>query len=262
MITRKRVKFGIDVLDEMVGGGLLKGRVYLLSGDPGSGKTLLVFRYLMEGLINGENCLYISIDRFPSPVLNSIMLSFGWNLSDLHVMDAVPFHRLYTSTPSIHDITAKGVIVSASQLDDKSVVRGELTVESIIIKLSSQLQNVKYSRIALDSLTTFKKFGVGDEKEKIAIQKLFRFLADTEATTIVTVGNPKELDIRAEMILCAGHIHLHKKNIMEEGINKTERYIRVLKMRGSPFDPYPHRFIITRYGVTVEREKLPIEVLS
>lgn len=261
MISRKRVKFGIDVLDEMLGGGLLKGRVYLLSGDPGAGKTLLVFRYLMEGLINGENCLYISVDRFPSSVLNSIMLNFGWNLSELHVMDAVPFHRLYTSTPSIHDITAKGAIMSASQIDEKSVMRGELTVESIIIKLSNQIQNVKYSRIVLDSLTTFKKFGMGDEKERLAIQKLFRFLADIGATSILTVGNPEKLDLRAEIILCSGHIHIYKKDTLENNVTKTERYIQIKKMRGSSFDPYPHRYIITRYGVTVDRERLPIEII-
>jgi len=263
MLGRKRrVKFGIDALDEMLGGGLLKGRVYILSGDTGAGKTLLAFRYLMEGMISEEDCLYIAVDKFPSAILNYIMLNFGWNMSNLHVMDAVPSHRLYTTAPSVHDITAKGAIVSASQIDEKSVERGELTVESIIIKISRQLQNVKYSRIVMDSLTTFKKFGTGDENERQAVQKLFRFLADTGATSIITVGNPYQMDLRAERVLASGHIHIHKKQVVERGIPRTERYIQVLKMRGSSYDPYPHRYLITKYGVTVEREKMPFEILT
>ncbi len=241
-----RVKFGITGLDKMLGGGLVDGKVYLLAGDTGSGKTLLSLRFLLEGLNNGENCLYIAVDKPPSLTLQSAMLGFGWNLSTLHIMDAVPSEALYSTTPSIRDITAKGEITKAHEKKN-NVEKGELSVEGLSIKLLEHMKNVRYHRIVLDSLSIFKKFAVDEDKEKPGIHKLFNFLKQTGATTIIT--SSRDVDLRAEYILSSGVIEIEKKR----GSAGFERYIRIVKMRGIDHDKKQKRMYITEDGIFVLR---------
>ncbi|MEM4649025.1 MAG: ATPase domain-containing protein, partial [Nitrososphaerota archaeon] len=75
----ERVSTGIPKLDQMLGGGLLKGKTYLVTGETGVGKTILSLQFLLEGLRNGENCIYISLDERIEGVLRGA-LSLGWNM--------------------------------------------------------------------------------------------------------------------------------------------------------------------------------------
>ncbi len=241
-----RVKFGVAGLDKMLEGGLIKGNIYLLMGATGTGKTILSARYLLEGLNNGEKCLYISVDKHPSIVLQRIMLGFGWNLSRLRVMDAVPVESLYSTSPSIKDITAKGEIRAAYEDAQKSK-GGGLSVEALIIKVNNELKRGKIDRVVLDSLTVFKNFAVEESRSFLSIHRLFTFFQNIGATTIITASD--EMDLRGEILLSSGVIKLEKK----PSNSGEERYVRILKMRGSGYDPRAKRMYITEDGVFVLR---------
>ena len=93
-----RVSTGIPKLDKMLGGGLLRGRTYLITGETGVGKTILSLQFLLEGLRNGERCIYVSLDERIDGVLRGA-LSLGWNFWD-YVDQGLffPFEfRLFTS---------------------------------------------------------------------------------------------------------------------------------------------------------------------
>ena len=93
-----RVSTGIPILDKMLGGGLLRGRTYLITGETGVGKTILSLQFLLEGLRNGERCIYVSLDERIDGVLKGA-LSLGWNFWD-YVDQGLffPFEfRLFTS---------------------------------------------------------------------------------------------------------------------------------------------------------------------
>ena len=241
-----RAKFGIPGLDKMINGGLAKGKIYMLVGDTGSGKTILSLRFLLEGLNRGENCLYIAVDKPPSMVLQRAMLGFGWNLSSLRVMDAVPTAMLYSTAPSIRDITAKGEIKMADESKRKTE-QGELSVEGLSIKLFEQMRTTRFHRIVIDSLSMFKKFAVEEDKEMLGIHKLFNILHQLGATTIITSSN--KVDLRAEYLLSSGVIEIQKR----EGSMGFERYIKVVKMRGSDYDRREKRMYITEDGIFVLR---------
>ncbi len=241
-----KVKFGVTGLDKMLNGGLIDSRVYLLVGNTGAGKTLLALRFLLEGLMNDENCLYIAVDKPPSLTLQAAMLGFGWNLSQLQIMDAVPSEALYSTTPSIRDITAKGEITSA-QGNKKKVEKGELSVEGLSIKLLDHMKSIRYQRIVLDSLSIFKKFAVEEDKALMGVHKLFNFLAQTKATTLIT--SSRNVDLRAEYLLSSGVIEIEKKL----GTNGFERYIQITKMRGTDYDTKQKRMYITEDGIFVLR---------
>ncbi len=241
-----RAKFGVMGLDKMLNGGLLEGRVYLLVGDTGAGKTLLSLRFLLEGLMNDENCLYIAVDKPPSLTLQAAMLGFGWNLSQLRIMDAVPSETLYSTTPSIRDITAKGEITRA-QDGKKKMETGELSVEGLSIKLLENMKSTRYQRIVLDSISIFKMFAVEEDKALMGVHKLFNFLRQTRATTIITSSTKG--DLRAEYLLSSGVIEI-KKEMTSKGF---ERYIRITKMRGTDYDARKKRMYITEDGIFVLR---------
>ncbi len=58
----EKVTSGIEGFDKLISGGFPKSRAYLVSGEPGTGKTIFTLQYLLQGLKNGEKCVYIYID--------------------------------------------------------------------------------------------------------------------------------------------------------------------------------------------------------
>lgn len=56
-----RIPSGVPGLDELIGGGFLPGRVYVVTGPPGSGKTTLGMQFLAEGAKNDEKGLFIAL---------------------------------------------------------------------------------------------------------------------------------------------------------------------------------------------------------
>lgn len=78
MIQTERVPTGIKGLDALIEGGLPKGRSILITGEPGTGKTIFALQFLAEGLGRGEKCIYVSADESPMDVLEQAA-SMGWD---------------------------------------------------------------------------------------------------------------------------------------------------------------------------------------
>ena len=79
MIQTERVPTGIEGLDQTIEGGLPKGRSILVTGEPGTGKTIFALQFLFEGLKRGEKCMYVTADEAPMDVLEQAA-SLGWDL--------------------------------------------------------------------------------------------------------------------------------------------------------------------------------------
>ncbi len=77
---------GISGLDEVLGGGLPKDRMYLVEGDPGVGKTTLALQFLRHGVEHGEVGLYITLSETKEE-LNAVAASHGWDLSGFHIFE-------------------------------------------------------------------------------------------------------------------------------------------------------------------------------
>src|SRR5690348_16089760 len=69
---------GVPGLDEILAGGLMRGRLYLVEGSPGTGKTTLASQFLMEGTKQGETVLYITLSE-TAEELRAGAASHGWD---------------------------------------------------------------------------------------------------------------------------------------------------------------------------------------
>jgi circadian clock protein KaiC len=80
----QRVSSGVDGLDEILQGGLTPDRIYLLEGNPGTGKTTLALSFMLQGAKLGEKCLYITLSE-TAEELRAIARSHGWSLDHFEI---------------------------------------------------------------------------------------------------------------------------------------------------------------------------------
>src|SRR5438874_5438664 len=80
------VDTGIEGFDVILRGGLLQNRLYVVEGDPGSGKTTLSLQYLLAGARRGESVLYIALSE-TAEELRTIGEEHGWSLEGLDIFE-------------------------------------------------------------------------------------------------------------------------------------------------------------------------------
>src|SRR5687768_6270252 len=83
------ISAGVPGLDHVFGGGLKPGRLYLVEGTPGAGKTTLALQFLLEGARRGETVLYVTLSE-SAEELRAVSESHGWNLRDVHIRELLP----------------------------------------------------------------------------------------------------------------------------------------------------------------------------
>ena len=84
-----RVSSGVSGLDEILHGGLTPDRIYLLEGNPGTGKTTLALGFMLQGAKLGEKCLYITLSE-TAEELRAIARSHGWSLDQIEIFELTP----------------------------------------------------------------------------------------------------------------------------------------------------------------------------
>ena len=93
-VRTKKAKTGVPGLDDVLSGGLASGHVFLLEGEPGTGKTTIALRFLLEGAEAGEKCLYITLSETEQE-LREGAASHGWTIGeDINVFELVPAESL------------------------------------------------------------------------------------------------------------------------------------------------------------------------
>ena len=238
----------------MLGGGLLPGRPYVISGPTGSGKSILGAQFLLDGLRRGEPCLLVTMDEPPSEV-KSNMGQFGWNLDRLKILDATPDVRAHKRVRSVIDV---GTALDVRDMEDVNGLRQSSVIHALEVSVHSVQKMIKqeyanrlerakesYKRIVVDSLTALKMFSMQGEDSRILIQSFMRFLSELEATTLIVSERLHRGTIETEFFLSRGEIRLHKSL---DG-NVIRRAISVEKFRGSRFDDHIRPLAITKTGL-------------
>ncbi|HEV8595610.1 MAG TPA: ATPase domain-containing protein [Thermoplasmata archaeon] len=252
----ERVSSGVEGLDNMLRGGYIPGRPYIITGPSGSGKSILGTQFLLDGLRHGEQCMLVALDEPPSEI-KSNMATFGWNLDQLTTLDA---------TPDIKSHKKKNVIDVGTTLDVRGMdqvkdVRKSMQIRTMEVTIHSVQKMIKqsardlreritgghYSRVVIDSMTALKRFSLKGEDARVLVQSFLRFLSELNATTVI-ISNPMDpTTLETEFLLARGELLVHK---WIDG-NAVRRAISVEWFRGSGFDDRLRPMTIGRQGVTV-----------
>lgn len=246
-----KIRTGVPGLDKMLHGGLVPGRPYIVSGPPGSGKTILSVQFLREGLEGGERCLFVALEEPPNE-LRANMRPFKWNLDDLEVLDANSDIRRFEPTP-ILEISTETEPIRFRDLDDRirktpDFESHEVTVHSLQQLLKNLLLKRAYQRVVIDSMTALRYFCMREFEETLTTQSFMRFLAESKVTSLLTVELPEEGEVPPEAFLARGEFRLHKLRD-ETGIR---RFVSIEKYKGSSHEDYVYSFDITNNGLAVQ----------
>jgi KaiC/GvpD/RAD55 family RecA-like ATPase len=250
-IADTRVPTGIPGLDRMLGGGLIAGRPYLVTGGTGSGKTLLGLTFLLEGMRRGEEVLLVAVDEPPNEIVENVR-SLGWDLSAVKTLDANPGLRGIKRNMAVQEIRAMNDLKSMRDMSGdakRSSESEDIAIQGIQLKLRQQMADVPFRRVLVDSITSIRRFAVKSsvdpQAERTEIQSLLRFLSEAGVTTLITATPSDPGLLTPEEVLTRGEILLTRKWVGDRSI----RQIKIVRMRGCAHDPERRPFVITSHGI-------------
>jgi len=250
-LADNRVPTGIPGLDRMLGGGLIAGRPYLVTGGTGSGKTLLGITFLLEGIRRGEEVLLVAVDEPPNEIVENVR-SLAWDLAAIKTLDANPGTRGIKRNMAVQEIRAMNDLKSMRDMsaDGKRGSDSEdIAIQGIQLKLRQQMSEIPFRRVLVDSITSIRRFAVKSsvdpQAERTEIQSLLRFLSEAGVTTLITATPSDPGVLTPEEVLTRGEILLTRKWVGDRSV----RQIKIVRMRGCAHDPERRPFVITSQGI-------------
>lgn len=228
----RRVSTGIPGLDEVLLGGFLPSRTYLVVGAPGTGKTILALQWLREGAKHGERSLYITLAEPISEIMKNAA-GFNWDLRGIETVDLSPQviagqesfqeYRVFPPSEVEEPLLWDRIWQAVTEHNPQRLVLDPVT---ILKDLSPDLYQFRrnllrlVSRLNAQGLTTILVAEPGD----VAEEKTLALVVDGVLRLTRTVGPSRLVDLRA---------------------------VEVEKFRGSDYLPGLHPLRITAQGIEV-----------
>ncbi|ACV46383.1 MULTISPECIES: RAD55 family ATPase [Halomicrobium] len=230
-------KTGIDGLDAILNGGIVTNSTTLVSGNPGAGKSILGLQYIYNG-----------VEQFDE---KGIYLSFEENESDLReAAESIGFDKW-------PEFVESGDI----KVYDKQVLLRENDFSSSLELLLDDLEDDKYDRLVLDSLTMFELFFEDETEKRTYLLKFTDILNNNGLTSLLTNEQGAvfpDTDIGLENYLTDGNIYLIQTPT-DTGVN---RYVWVAKMRKQDIETDIYPMEISWGGIKVHENASAFSMMS
>src|SRR5688572_20050965 len=162
-----RVKTGIEGLDDILAGGFVGSRLYLIEGMPGAGKTTLAFQFLMEGARRGEPILYVTLSETEDEV-RAMAASHGWSLDGIAIREML-------ATESVMEPEEQYTVFHPSEIELFE------TTKKILI----DVERTKPTRIVFDSLSELRLLAGNALRYRRQILALKHFFAGRHCTVLM-----------------------------------------------------------------------------
>jgi circadian clock protein KaiC len=229
-VTKAFVSTGIPGLDNILGGGLTKERLYLLEGDPGAGKTTMALQFLIEGARAGETVLYITLAENDIE-LRAVADAHGFSMDGVHVHEVIP-------EESLLDPSEQYTVLHPSEVE-----LGE--TNGLIL---SMIERLNPSRVVLDSLSELQLLSGSALRYRRHVLALKQYFAKRACTALLLDDKTAVRGDQQVRSIAHGVISLQHTD-SEYGAER--RIVRVLKYRGIAFRRGPHDYAIVTGGIVV-----------
>lgn len=230
LVNWQYLSTGIPGLDDVLGGGLRAHRVYLVEGEPGTGKTATGLQFLMEGARRGERVLYITLAESAAE-LRSIADSHGWDLSGI----------------AIHEvITPDDALLGGDQFT--IFHPSEIEMSDMLKRIVAAVEEQQPTRVVLDSLSELQLLAESPLRYRRQVLALKNYFAQLQCTVILLDDRSAaagDLQVRS---IAHGVIQL-EFNVKDYGTER--RRLRIVKYRGQAFSGGLHDYTLGRGGLVV-----------
>jgi circadian clock protein KaiC len=230
IVNSVRVSTGIDGLDYILKGGLPQNRLYLVEGNPGTGKTTMGLQFLLEGERKGEKGLYITLSESKEELI-AVGHSHGWDLESLTIYD------LTVSGESLTD-DSRYTIFHPSEVELDETTRAVL----------DEVERVNPKRIVFDSLSEMRMLAHNALRFRRQILALKQYFMDEKCTVMLLDDRASEASDRELESIAHGVISLE---YVPTDYGKQRHHMRVIKMRGVKFQSGSHDFNIETGGINI-----------
>jgi len=225
-----KAAFGIPGLDDIIAGGLTRGRMFLLEGSPGTGKTTIATQFLIEGAARGERGLYITLSETEAEFREGAA-SHGWDLDGIDIFELVPPEHLL-------DEQQQQSLLYSSDLE-----LGETTR-----RIFEAFERVKPARVVLDSLSEILLLAQSPLRFRRQTLALKHYFARSGATVLMLDDLTADTNDRTMHSIAHGVIHLDE---MAPDYGAERRRMRIIKYRGQRYRGGYHDFLIESGGARV-----------
>jgi len=226
----RRCSTGVPGLDDVLGGGLTRDRLYLVEGTPGAGKTTIALQFLMDGARNGESCMYVTLSETALEI-DGVADSHGWDLSGVSIREMLP--------------------TQDSLLPDEQYTMfhpSEVELSETTLRILKDVEELRPSRVVFDSLSELRLLSGSSLRYRRQILALKQFFAGQQCTVIMLDDmTATEQDVQVQSI---SHAVLRLEQLHAD-YGASRRRMVVVKYRGQEFRGGYHDYKIARGGLQV-----------
>jgi circadian clock protein KaiC len=230
IVSTAFISSGIPGLDNVLGGGLTKERLYLLEGDPGSGKTTLALQFLIEGAARGERVLYITLAENEIE-LRAVAAAHGFSMEGVTVHEVIP-EESFSNPEEQYTVL------------DPSEVEFDDTNNTIL----EMIEKIRPTRVVLDSLSELQLLSGSALRYRRHVLGLKQYFAKRTCTALLLDDKTSVRGDQQVRSIAHGVISLQSS---DSDYGAERRVVRVLKYRGIPFRRGPHDYAIVTGGIVV-----------
>ena len=224
-----RARTGIRGLDAVLGGGLPQDRLFLIDGEPGTGKTTLALQFLLEGREAGKRGLYVTLSE-TAEELRGTATSHGWSLDGIEIFEL--------------SAAGEGSEEEAYTLFHPAEVELQQTMTAVL----ETVGRLDPARVVFDSLSEMRLLARDPLRFRRQILALKQFFVGRGCTVLLLDDRTApEGDLQLHS-LAHGVIQLEHM-AMEYGSER--RRLQIKKLRGSQFRGGFHDFRIRTGGIDV-----------
>jgi circadian clock protein KaiC len=234
---------GVQGLDELLNGGFPDGRVILIIGGPGSGKTILASQFLYKGISDyNEKGIFVSLDEIKEQYYGE-MQRFGWDFAKAEQEKKFAFI-------DATKMSRAAMLREKLSLETQSLRGKQLQIDKLVEKIEYAIDEINAKRVVLDTLATlFHRFPDPIER-RVAVVDLIESLSELKITTLITTELGRlslDREVSVEEYLAHGVIMM--QTLFNAGV--TSRALQVVKMRGTKTNSNLVPYTIDNTGIEI-----------